>query len=50
MFDELVNNVNDGVLPNDFEFVLNEHDTNGDIVKITYKGVWVVVVNGCLSW
>ena len=49
MFDELVSNLNDGIIPDDFEFVLHEHDKNGDIFEITYKGVWFMVENGCLS-
>ena len=49
MFDELVSNVNDGLIPDDFEFVLHERDKNGDIVEITYKGVWFMVGNGYLS-
>ena len=38
MFDESASNANDGVIPDDIEFVLHEHDKNGDIVEITYKG------------
>ena len=50
MFDELVSNVNDGSVPDNFEFMLYEYDKNGEVVKITYKGVWFMVDNGYLSW
>ena len=50
MFDELVSNVNDGLVPDNFEFMLYEHDKNGEVVEVTYKGVWFMVDNGYLSW
>ena len=42
--------MNDSSVPDDFEFMLYEYDKNGDIVEITYKGVWFMVDNGYLSW
>ena len=39
LFDELVRNVNDGIIPNDHEFMLYEHDKYGNIVEVGYKGV-----------
>ena len=50
MFDELVRNVNDGIIPNDREFMLYEHDKDGNIVEVGYKGVWCIVNNCYLSW
>ena len=43
-------NVNDGIIPNDHEFMLYEHDKDGNIVEVVYKGVWFIVDNGYLSW
>lgn len=39
LFDELVSNVNDGIIPNNYEFMLYEHDKEGNIVEVAYKGV-----------
>ena len=50
MFDELVSNVNDGSVPDNFEFMLYEYDKNSEVVEVTYKGVWFIVDNGYLSW
>ena len=50
LFDELVSNVNDVIIPNDYEFILYEHDKDGNIVEVGYKGVWFIVDNGDLSW
>ena len=50
IFDKLVINVSDSLIPDEFEFVLHEDDKNGDIVEITYKGVWFMVDNSYLSW
>ena len=50
MLDKLMRNVNNGIISDDFEFMMHEHDKNGDIVEITYKGVWLMVDNGCLNW
>ena len=50
LFDELVSNVNDGNIPNDDEFMLFEHDKDGNIVEVGYKGVWFIVDNAYLSW
>ena len=50
LFDELICNVKNGNIPDDFEFKLYEKDTNNNIVEVTYKGVWFMVDNGYLSW
>ena len=50
LFDELICNVKNGNIPDDFEFKLYEKDMNNNIVEVTYKGVWFMVDNGYLSW
>ena len=46
MFDKLVINVNDGSVPDNFEFMLYEYDKNSEVVEVTYKGDWFIVDNG----
>ena len=50
LFDELIFQVHDGKIPNDYEFTLLELNKDGDIVQVPYKGVWFIVDNGYLSW
>ena len=50
LFDPLICNVNNGVIPNDFEFMLYERNSDGTIVEVTYKCVWFMVDSGYLSW
>ena len=50
LFDPLLSTVNDGDMYDDFEFTLFEHDLDGNIVEVKYKGVWFIVDNGYLEW
>ena len=50
LFDELITQVKDGQIPNDFIFKLLEKDNKGEVVEVLYKGVWFMVDNGYLSW
>ena len=50
LFDDLICNVNDGNLHNDYEFRLYERDCNDNIIEVCYKGVWFIVDNGYLNW
>ena len=50
LFDPLIYNVNNGVIPDNFEFMLYERNNEGIIVEVTYKGVWFMVDNGYLAW
>ena len=50
LFDPLLSAVNDGDMYDDFEFTLFEHDLDGNIVEVKYKGVWFIVDNGYLEW
>ena len=49
-FDPLISKIKFGHVPEDFEFSLFERDTNGNIVEVTYLGVWFIVDNGYLNW
>ena len=50
LFDELITQVKDGQIPNDFIFKLLEKDNKGKVVEVPYKGVWFMVENGYISW
>ena len=50
LFDEFICGVNDGKVNADYIFHLYERDDDGNIVEVTYKGVWFIVDNGYLSW
>ena len=42
--------VNDGILHKDFILILHEKDKDGEIIEVSYQGVWFTVDNGCLLW
>ena len=50
LFDPLLCNVNNGIIPDDFEFMLYEKDKDGNVTEVCYKGVWFMCDNGYLSW
>ena len=50
LYDPLLSSVHDGLKFNDFEFQLLEKRNNGEIVNVTYQGVWFMVDNGYLNW
>ena len=50
LFDPLISNVHDGIIPEDFNFSLFEKDIDGNIIEVTYYGVWFMVDNGYLNW
>ena len=50
MFDEFVSNVNDGMIPDDFEFMLRDPSKNGGIMEVACKGAWFMVENSYMSW
>ena len=50
LFDPLISKVNDGIIPDDFNFSLFEKNKDGTITEVTYSGVWFMVDNGYLSW
>ena len=49
LFDDFLMSIKDDIL-SDNEFILYERDGDGNIVAVTYKGVWIVVDNGYLTW
>ena len=50
LFDDLIKNIHEGKLLADNEFKLLELDKEGNVVEITYIGVWFLVDNGYLDW
>jgi hypothetical protein len=50
LFDDLIRGVNDRKHYRNNEFQLLEEDDNGNIVEVTYQGVWFIVDNGYLDW
>ena len=50
LYDELLKGVKNGTLFEDYEFILFEYDSTGNIIEVCYKGVWFMVDNGYLSW
>ena len=50
LYDDLIRNVHNGKIPDDFQFKLLEKDINNNIIKIEYSGVWFMVDNGYLNW
>ena len=50
LYDPLISGVRDGSLHENFEFKLLEKRSNGEIVEVTYQGIWFMVDNGYLDW
>ena len=50
LFDPLICNVKDGVIPDNFKFILFERNLERNSIKVPYIGVWFMVDNGYLSW
>ena len=50
LHDDLVRGVKDGVVFEDNEFTLLEHDANENTIDAMHKGARFMVDNGCLSW
>ena len=50
LFDDLLCNVKNGKLHQDFEFKLMEKNDEGEMVEALYKGVWFMMDNGYLYW
>ena len=50
LFDELICNVKNGTIPDNFEFKLLQEDETKNVKEVIYKGVWFIVDNGYLSW
>ena len=49
-FDDFVRGIYEGTILEDTTFQLKELDRDGNIVNVTYKGAWLLVDNGYLSW
>jgi hypothetical protein len=50
LYDDFAHGIHEGTCLSEVKFVLLETDSNGNVVKRKYKGVWQLVDNGYLSW
>lgn len=50
LFDDLARGMKEGRRYQDVEFELLERDSNGSVVAVKYRGAWLLVDNGYLSW
>jgi len=50
LYDKLATGLHNGKLLPDHAFKLYDYDSDGNIVKIKYKGGWLLVDNGYLTW
>lgn len=50
LFDTFIRGIKRGDILNDHVFYLNEYDSDGQVVKVMYKGVWIIVDNGYHAW
>jgi len=50
LFDTFLEDIKSGKILSDNEFILYEYTDNGEVVAVTYKGVWIQVDNGYLTW
>ena len=50
LFDDFVMSLKKGCSLQDVKFELYERNSNGEIIKVKYKGAWLIVDNGYLSW
>ena len=50
LFNGLIRNVKDRIIPDDLKFALFELNTNHNIIEVVYKGVWCMVDNSYLDW
>lgn len=49
-FDVLMNGIQSGDLLDDVQFELYDTNESGEVIKVQYKGAWVIVDNGYLCW
>ena len=50
LYDELAVGMRVGKIMSDNVFELLEQTENGEIIKVIYKGSWLLVDNGYLNW
>ena len=50
MYDRFVNKLKDGKFDKDFEFELYDFDDSGEVIKVNYSGIYVIVDNGYHKW
>ena len=49
LYDDFVRGIHEGKLFENNEFTLFEYDASGNIEKVKYQGVWIMVDNGYLD-
>ena len=49
-FDDFVQGLKSGIYNDQFEFKLHDFDTDDQIIKVKYRGYYVIVDNGYLRW
>ena len=50
LYDDLINALHDGKYDNSHKFTLLSYDNDGNIINVKYRGCYVIVDNGYLSW
>ncbi len=50
MYDSFIKGMNDGLHLSDITFKLKEYDCNGNVMESDYRGGYIIVDNGFLSW
>ena len=50
LFDQLALDLRNKKIMNDNIFELLQHDDNGAVIKVKYRGAWLLVDNGYLNW
>ena len=50
MYDERLCGVRASTIHDNFEFILIDHDKEGNAIEVLYKGVRFMVDNGYLAW
>lgn len=49
-FDKIAVGLKNGTLLNDYIFELYDYNSKGEIIKVRYRGPWIIVDNGYHSW
>ena len=50
LYDTFIRGIKRGEILDDNEFELYEKDADGNTIRVRYKGAWIIVDNGYLSW
>ena len=50
LYDKLTRGIYTGNILPDYELELYEYDSQGNVIKVKYRGVWLISDNGYLNW